>query len=134
MSLEPSMAVPCVSLVRPATATGVRGIRRAISVFAEDNGAHGHALAAIELAVSEAVANVVVHAYPGAPGDVTVMADVENGELELVVIDDGQGFRTDPTPGLGLGLGLMRQDAAAFEVRDRPSGGVEVWLRFSLEG
>jgi anti-sigma regulatory factor (Ser/Thr protein kinase) len=103
-------------------------------VFAEANGAHGQALAAIELAVSEAVANVVVHAYPGGTGDVTVFADVENRELELVVTDDGEGFRTEPAPGLGLGLGLMRQSATAFEVRDRPLGGVEVWLRFALEG
>ena len=134
MSLDRDIAVPCVSLVQPATAAGVRAIRRSISVFAEANGARGDGLAAIELAVSEAVANVVVHAYPDEPGEVRVAADVENGELELVVVDDGEGFRPGPAPGLGLGLGLMRQGATAFEVRDRPLGGVEVWLRFALDG
>ena len=132
--MEREIAVPCVSLVRPATAAGVRGIRRAISVFAEANGAYGQRLAAIELAVSEAVANVVVHAYPHGPGKLWIAADVEDGELELVVVDDGEGFRAGPAPGLGLGLGLMRQGATAFEVRDRPLGGVEVWLRFALDG
>ena len=53
MSLEHGIAVPCVSLVQPATAAGVRAIRRSISVFAEANGAHGAGLAAIELAVAE---------------------------------------------------------------------------------
>ena len=134
MSLKPGIAVPCVSLARPATSAAVRAIRRAIGAFARANGAGGDALAAIELAVSEAVANVVVHAYPDEPGEVFVVADVEDGELELVVVDDGEGFRPGPAPGLGLGLGLMRQGAAAFEVRDRPLGGVEVWLRFALEG
>ena len=134
MTFEPEIAVPCMSLVRPATPRGVRDIRRAISVFAEANGAYGDALAAIELAVNEAVANVVVHAYPDEPGEVRVAADVEENELELVVVDDGAGFAPGPAPGLGLGLGLMRQGASAFEVRDRPLGGVEVWLRFPLEG
>lgn len=134
MSSEHGIAVPCVSLVQPATAAGVRAIRRSISVFAESNGASGDGLAAIELSVSEAVANVVVHAYPDGPGDVRVAADVENDELEVVVIDDGAGFRTGEAPGLGLGLALMREGATAFEVRDRPLGGVEVWLRFALEG
>jgi anti-sigma regulatory factor (Ser/Thr protein kinase) len=134
MSLQHGIAVPCVSLVQPATAAGVRAIRRCLSLFAETNGAYGRELAAIELAVSEAVANVVVHAYPDEPGEVRVAADVENGELEVVVVDDGEGFRPGPAPGLGLGLALMRHSATAFEVRDRPLGGVEVWLRFALEG
>ena len=146
MTTRYDIAVPCVSLAQPATGAAVRAIRRSIRAFAEANGAYGARLAAIELAVSEAVANVVVHAYPDEPGEVRVaavvengelelvVADVEDGELELVVMDDGEGFRPGPAPGLGLGLGLMRQGATAFEVRDRPLGGVEVWLRFALEG
>jgi len=35
-------------------------------------------------------------------------------------------------PGLGFGLAFMREGALAFEVRDRPTGGVEVWMRFPL--
>jgi anti-sigma regulatory factor (Ser/Thr protein kinase) len=134
MTFEREIVVPCLSFARPATPQGVREIRRAISVFAEANGASGDGLAAIELAVNEAVANVVVHAYPGEPGEVRVAADVEEDELELVIVDDGEGFAPGPAPGLGLGLGLMRQGASAFEVRDRPLGGVEVWLRFPLDG
>jgi len=133
MTTRYDIAVPCVSLAQPATGAAVRAIRRSIRAFAEANGAYGARLAAIELAVSEAVANVVVHAYPDEPGEVLVLADVEDGELELVVMDDGEGFRPEPAPGLGLGLGLMQQSATAFEVRDRPLGGVEVWLRFALE-
>ena len=73
-----------------------------------------------------------MHAYAGEPGEVRVDADVEDEELELVVTDDGRGFTPGPAPGLGLGLGLIRASAAAFEIRDRPLGGVEVWMRFPL--
>jgi serine/threonine-protein kinase RsbW/stage II sporulation protein AB (anti-sigma F factor) len=85
------------------------------------------------LAVSEAAANAVVHAYRATePGLVRVEADVEEGTIEIVVLDDGDGFTDAPVPGLGFGLAFMRERALAFEVRDRPAGGVEVWMRFPL--
>jgi stage II sporulation protein AB (anti-sigma F factor) len=106
--------------------------RRVVREFAASHGAAGRTLAAIELAASEAVTNVVIHAYEGGTGTLRLEADVEQGELELVVVDDGRGFTGTPAPGLGLGLALVRRDAIAFEVRDRALGGVEVWARFVL--
>ena len=127
------MAVPYLSLQLPATPESVGEARRHVREFAAAQGAAGDALAAIELAVSEAAANVVVHAYDGGgPGVVRVQADVEEGVLELVVLDDGVGFTDEPAAGLGLGLGLVRRDALAFEVRDRSQGGVELWARFAV--
>ena len=133
MRIGRHVAVPCLTLIRPATAEVVGDARSAVSAFAEANGASDETLIAIAMAVSEAVANVVVHAYAGVPGEVRVDADVEDDELELVVSDDGRGFMPGSAPGLGLGLGLIRACAAAFEIRDRPLGGVEVWMRFPLE-
>ena len=133
MTPKPRMAVPFLSRVAPATPEAVGELRRAVRAFASEHCVSPRTLAAVELAVSEAVANVVVHAYgAGLAGDVRVEADIEDGELEVVVSDDGRGFTAEPAPGLGLGLGLIRQDAAAFELRDRPLGGLEVWLRFPV--
>ena len=132
MTLHPSLAVPCVSIVLPAQPASVPAARRRVREFAASHGAVGTTLAAIELAASEAVTNVVVHAYGGGTGTLRVEADIEEGELELVVVDDGRGFTGAPAPGLGLGLALVRRDALAFEVRDRPLGGVEVWARYAL--
>jgi anti-sigma regulatory factor (Ser/Thr protein kinase) len=126
------VTVPVLSITVPATAEWVAEIRDRVRRFAAAHGAGATELAAIALAVSEAAANAVCHAYPDGPGEIHVIADIEEEELEIVVVDDGWGFRTGTGPGLGLGLGLMRHDAAAFEVRDRPAGGVEVWLRFAL--
>ena len=80
----------------------------------------------------EFVTNAVRHAYPDGSGDVEILLDIEDGELELVVTDDGQGFTTQPVTGLGIGLTVMREVTDAFEVRDRALGGVEVWMRFAL--
>jgi len=133
MSLEADVSVPCVSLELPATPESVGEARRVVREFASTHGARGEALAVIELSVSEAAANVAVHAYRDGPaGPMRIEADVEEGELEILVLDEGAGFSGEPAPGLGLGLGLVRQNALAFEVRDRPVGGVELWARFAI--
>jgi anti-sigma regulatory factor (Ser/Thr protein kinase) len=134
MTAERHVSVPCMSIVRPATAEAVGEIRGEVRAFAAAHGANPAALASIVLAIDEAVANVVQHAYLDAPGSVCVEADIEDGEIELVVIDEGEGFTvgSPPRSGLGLGLGLMRDGTNAFEIRDRPAGGVEVWLSFRL--
>lgn len=133
MTAEPHTAVPCLKRVLPATPASLAELRRGIRTFAAANGAEPEALAALVLAVSEAATNVVLHAYHARePGLVRVEADVEDGTIEIVVADDGGGFTDAPVPGLGFGLAFMRERALAFEIRDRPAGGVEVWMRFAL--
>jgi len=133
MTAEPSMTVPCLMRELPATPGSVAELRQGIRAFAAANGAEPEALASIVLAVSEAAANAVVHAYRARePGVVRVEADIEDGTIEVVVADHGGGFTDAPGPGLGFGLAFMSEGALAFEVRDRPTGGVEVWMRFPL--
>jgi anti-sigma regulatory factor (Ser/Thr protein kinase) len=91
---------------------------------------------AIRLAVGEALANVVMHAYVGMePGNMTVEAWVDEDEHFTVrVLDEGHGLipRAD-SPGMGLGLGLMAQMADDFRVANREgTPGTSVSLRFSL--
>jgi len=134
MDLERYTLVPSVAIELPAVPASVTAARHRVREFAARQGAGAGTLTAIELAVTEAVGNAVRHAYADEPGAVQVMLDVEQDELELVVMDDGQGFTTRTVTGLGLGLVVMREVCDAFEVRDRPLGGVEVWMRFALAG
>jgi anti-sigma regulatory factor (Ser/Thr protein kinase) len=90
-------------------------------------------VSAIEIAVSEAVTNAVVHAYARRPGDVVVTAHMPKGDgLVVDVLDDGDGLvpRAD-SPGLGLGLALIAQLTDAFEVREPAHGGTMVHMRFA---
>lgn len=132
MTPEAHVAVPYLSITGHVAAADVGAIRRRVWAFAAEHGASGMELAAIQIAISEAVANAVEHGYGGGGGEVRVDVDVEDGELEVVVADGGRGFMGEPGEGLGLGLALMRAGASAFEVRDRPLGGVEVWMRFRV--
>ena len=83
--------------------------RRLVRAYAARHGAGADVLAALALCVSEAVSNVVVHAYRALdePGEVEVEAHKPNGYLCLYVRDQGSGLapRVD-SPGLGLGLSI----------------------------
>ena len=108
--------------------------RRAVAECAEELG--GDSVAeAIALAVTEACANVVVHAYRDdtAAGEMTVSLESSNDCLRAYVADDGVGMlpRLD-SPGLGLGIPLISQLTDGFELRARPEGGTEICMQFTL--
>lgn len=87
---------------------------------------------AIALALSEAVANSVRHAYPGSEGRVRVAAQLRPGRLEVLVADAGGGFREHPA-GAGGGLGMAIIGRLTDEVAMRSSAnGTEVVMRFDL--
>ena len=111
--------------------------REAVRRFAVEQGADADTLAAIELCVSEAVSNAVVHAYRrlGHRGPVEVEARRPDGYLCVYVRDRGSGMRRrHDSPGLGLGLPLISQTAQGLDVRTAPAGGTELLMRFELSG
>lgn len=126
--------VPLLALRLPAVATSPGRIRAELCAFARANGATGALVDDVALAVTEAAANVVRHAYPDRDdGMIFVAADCEDGTLEVVISDDGAGFGgAEPAEGLGAGLRLIAASAASFGIAARDPSGVEVWMRFLL--
>lgn len=82
-----------LNLQTHANPEAITELRRRVAAFATAMGAGEAARDAIRLAVSSALTNVVVHAYPdGQSGDVTVEAWRDgDGQLVVVVADDGYG-------------------------------------------
>lgn len=126
--------VPHVALRLPAVPENLPLIRNTVAAFAAARGADGPLHGAVSLAVSEAVSNVILHAYPdGEPGIVRVEADVEDHELEIVVHDEGGGIASGPLrPGLGLGLAIIAEHTEELMISERAPRGTEVWMRFRL--
>lgn len=121
--------------VYPAVAESVPHARQTVSDYAARvAGIRGDGLDAVKTAVTEAVTNAVRHAYrEGTPGDVSVTAGVAEGELWVLVADDGCGYRTAAqNPGLGCGLALIAASTEDFVVSERAQGGTEVRMRFPL--
>ena len=121
----------------PAEPREVGRLRSAVVSFAADHGVLEPPIGNLKIALSEAMTNVVVHAYDQAsPGtvDVSVAVDVPGREVTVVVADQGLGMnpRAD-SPGMGLGLPLIGNLASELKIQPAPSGrGTEVRMRFEL--
>jgi two-component system, sensor histidine kinase PdtaS len=94
------------------------------------------------LVLTELVHNALAHAFdPGRVGEVVVSAKRTDGELEVVVGDDGRGLPEgmDLERSTGLGLQIVRtlvdsELGSALEVRPRAGGGTEAVIKLSLRG
>jgi anti-sigma regulatory factor (Ser/Thr protein kinase) len=112
----------------PAVPPSVRIARRGVTRFAAGLGVD---VVNMTFAVSEAVANVVLHAYRGdADGPVRINALAAEDEVRVIVADQGVGLRPDPgSPGLGLGLSLIELVADHVAV-DSSRSGMEIEMTF----
>jgi serine/threonine-protein kinase RsbW len=115
----------------------VAGIRHAVLAAAEAYGMSAADRADIALAVSEACANVVAHAYvdDAAPGPLCVKTYRRDDEFVVVVSDEGTGIapRAD-SPGLGLGLALIARLTQRLEIGSNGLGGAKVTMAFAGPG
>jgi anti-sigma regulatory factor (Ser/Thr protein kinase) len=127
-------ATLALDITLPAAPGAASDARRAVHAVAAGRVGDGYAVA---LAVSEAVANVVVHAYrnqdPGSePGEVHVTVTVDGEELLVSVADEGMGMRPRPdSTGAGLGLPIMATLADRFEAKQQRRG-TRLLLGFAL--
>ncbi|HZB77005.1 MAG TPA: ATP-binding protein [Solirubrobacteraceae bacterium] len=113
----------------------VGSARRAVSDFLGAQRIPAQVVDDVRLAVSEALTNVVVHAYRDSDGTgaitVSVSVDRAAGLAEVTVTDDGGGLAPrDDSPGLGLGMALIEQLAQAVVYGAPAGGGTEVRMRF----
>jgi anti-sigma regulatory factor (Ser/Thr protein kinase) len=119
--------------VRTATPEAVPALRHALVQFARNAGADTEQCEALRLAVSEAVTNVVLHAYGSATGPVYVSASIAGSEMWVMVADDGRGITAPSSrPGLGQGLALIGAVSDSITILRRGSGGTELRLRLAL--
>jgi stage II sporulation protein AB (anti-sigma F factor) len=122
-----------ITLELPNRAENIATARRAVADFAAEAGADHRA---VELAVSEAVTNAIVHGYPNeGEGRVVVDAHLKADTLIVRVRDDGCGIRPNPGGrGLGIGLALIGRLSSGIKIEDHDEGGTVVTMRFELSG
>lgn len=132
------MGETILSTRAPARPEEIGRLRRMVERAAQDAGADATVLEALRLASSEALTNVVMHAYvDGTDGEIIVelqRAGDGDRRLRLVIADEGVGLVPRlASPGLGLGIALMKEMAEEFTIRNRSDGpGAEVTLGFAL--
>lgn len=115
----------------PETLTLVRG---ALGGMAELLSLDVELLDDLKTAVSEACNNVVMHAYGGESGPLTVCLFVRDDQIEVSVRDQGRGIPIQAPADdrlQGVGIPIMRALAQRTAFRPLEDGGTEVWLQFA---
>jgi serine phosphatase RsbU (regulator of sigma subunit)/anti-sigma regulatory factor (Ser/Thr protein kinase) len=121
-----------VTLRLPAEPASVTVARRALERLLDGAGASADDSFALRLAISEACANAVEHAYGPGDHEFDVEAHVDNGEVELVVRDNGR-WRMPRGHGRGLGLKLVEQLNDTLQI-DRAGNGTSLRVTKRLAG
>ena len=115
--------------------------RTAVAAFAAQLDPTLDELGDVKTAVSEAVTNAIVHAYPDALGKISVRASIFEGNvLEIVVRDWGRGiadvdkareplYTTGGEERSGMGFTIMESFMDALIVRSRPGKGTVVTMK-----
>ena len=127
----------------PADACLLPKTRWALSGYLEEVGAAPDTVGDVILALDEACANVVRHAFPDGDGEYRLTAELNDDEVVVEIEDHGVGFNPFEQTGVGVepeatsgrGLRLIRQLMTAVEVESpRPTGGTRVRMRKRLHG
>jgi PAS domain S-box-containing protein len=118
----------------PADPVNLRSVRDDVRAWLDVLGFDADQSDDVVLAVNEAVANAVEHAYADGPaGSVWVDGHVEGGEAVVVVRDEGEWRPPVPSTTRGRGLPMMRAVMDAVDV-DLRVDGAEVTLRRRVPG
>jgi anti-sigma regulatory factor (Ser/Thr protein kinase) len=117
----------------PARPEYIALARHAVVDFAALSGASDSDLEDIAVAVSEAVTNVVQHAYIGRDdaGELALQAWVQERRLQVAIRDEGIGMRGAGRPRSGHGLALMHRMTENLQIEDAMPG-VRVRMTFDI--
>ena len=118
--------------------------RSAVACFASQMDPTMEELGDIKTAVSEAVTNCIVHAYPDQLGVITIRCRIlKDHVLDIVIRDKGVGigdldqarqpmFTTGGAERSGMGFTIMESFMTSFSVRSTPGKGTVVHMRRKL--
>ena len=119
--------------------------RSAVACFAAQLDPTLEELGDIRTAVSEAVTNAIVHAYPNELGTVTLRCRILKGQiLDIVIKDKGVGipdveqarkpmFTTGGNERSGMGFTIMESFMTNLDITSIPGKGTTVHMRRKLQ-
>lgn len=119
--------------------------RSAVACFAAQMDPTLEELGDIRTAVSEAVTNSIVHAYPDGLGMITLRCRIlKDNTLDIVIKDKGVGiadidqarrpmYTTGGSERSGMGFTIMESFMTSFAVTSEPGKGTSVHMRRKLQ-
>ena len=125
----------------PSKSTNEAFARSAVACFAAQMDPTLEEMGDIRTAVSEAVTNCIVHAYPDGFGTITIRCRIlKDNTLDIVIKDRGVGienldqarqpmFTTGGSERSGMGFTIMESFMTSFDVTSVPGKGTTVHMR-----
>ena len=129
----------------PSKSSNEAFARSAVACFAAQMDPTLEELGDIRTAVSEAVTNCIVHAYPNEFGIITLRCRIlKDNVLDIVVKDKGIGipdveqakrpmFTTGGSDRSGMGIPIMESFMTSFELTSVPGKGTTVHMRRMIQ-
>lgn len=129
----------------PSKSTNEGFARSAVACFAAQMDPTLEELGDIRTAVSEAVTNCIVHAYPNGIGIIAMRCRIlKDNVLDIVIKDKGVGisnleearrpmFTTGGADRSGMGFTIMESFMTSFSVTSIPGKGTTVHMRRKLQ-
>ena len=134
-----------MTLEIPSKSSNEAFARTAVACFAAQLDPTMEELGDIKTAVSEAVTNSIVHAYPERLGMITIRCRIlKDGVLDIVIKDKGIGienleqarqplYTTGGSERSGMGFTIMETFMTTFEVQSKPGKGTAIHMRRKLQ-
>lgn len=134
-----------MSLEFPSKSANEAFARSAVACFAAQLDPNLEELGDIRTAVSEAVTNCIVHAYPDSIGTISLKCRIlKDNVLDIIIRDRGVGimdleqarrplFTTGGSDRSGMGFTIMESFMTTFNVVSVPGKGTTVHMRRKLQ-
>jgi len=134
-----------MTLEFPSRSSNEAFARSAVACFAAQMDPTMEELGDIRTAVSEAVTNCIVHAYPDGLGIITIRCRILKDQiLDIVIKDKGVGiqnieqarepmFTTGGSERSGMGFTIMESFMSSFEVTSVPGKGTSIHMRRRIQ-
>ena len=129
----------------PSRSSNESFARSAVACFASQLDPTLEELGDIRTAVSEAVTNCIVHAYPEEMGIITLRCRIlKDNTLDIVIKDRGVGiadvekarqpmYTTGGSERSGMGITIMENFITSFEIQSEVGKGTSVHMRRKLQ-
>lgn len=122
---------PAIALLVVESPGAVAQLRATVRGFAAGLGLPAAIVDAADLAVGDAATTIVVGAHAGSLRTLEMSVDYQDGTLEVVVSDHGQGLPVELATDAGC-LPLVGELSDDFCV-SAACDGIEVWMRFVVD-
>jgi len=134
-----------MTLEFPSKSTNEGFARSAVACFAAQMDPTLEELGDIRTAVSEAVTNCIVHAYPNGFGIISMRCRIlKDNTLDVVIKDRGVGiedlekarkpmYTTGGAERSGMGFTIMESFMTSFTVTSKPGKGTTIHMRRKLQ-